>query len=300
MKSSVHGLLVIDKPAGMSSRDAVNRAQGWFPAGTRVGHTGTLDPLATGVLVLCLGVATRLAEYVQEQGKVYHTRIRLGARSDSGDAEGIITPVNVTAVPAGEAISRVLAEFTGRIDQVPPAFSAIKVDGRRAYELARRGRDPALKARPVHVERIDLVAYAYPQLEIQVSCGEGTYIRSLARDIGERLGCGGYVEMLRRLRVGDFRVEEAITLDADAATARTKLLPLATAFQGPTLTLDADSMRKLQQGRRVAVPLPTGAPRAPAERMAVLDRGGELAAICAAELSGELVLLRPLKVIPPA
>jgi tRNA pseudouridine55 synthase len=299
MKSSVHGLLVIDKPRGMSSREAVNGVQSWFPAGTRIGHTGTLDPLATGVLVLCLGKATRLAEYVREQTKVYHTRIRLGARSDSADAEGDITPVNVTAVPEESDVRRSLAHFTGRIEQVPPAFSAIKVAGQRAYKLARRGHDPPLKARPVQVDRIDLLAYAYPQLEIQVSCGEGTYIRSLARDIGERLGCGGYVETLRRLKVGSFGVEDALTLDARAEAAWARLLPLGAAFDGPTLTLDDDSIRKLQQGQSIVTPASEAETCAPGERMAVFARDGELAAICAAERDGERsVLLRPLKVIP--
>jgi tRNA pseudouridine55 synthase len=299
MKSSVHGLLVIDKPAGISSREAVNRVQGWFPPGTRIGHTGTLDPLATGVLVLCVGVATRLAEYVQEQGKLYHTRIRLGATSDTGDAEGTVTPMTVSALPTEDEVRRVLGEFTGWIDQVPPAFSAVKVGGKRAYELARRGRDPALKPRRVHVERIDLLAYAYPELDLQISCGEGTYIRSLARDIGARLACGGYVEKLRRLSVGRFRVEDALTLDTDAASARARLLPLAAAFAGPAITLDADSIRNLQHGQGIVVPLPEGALHAPDRRTAVLNADGELAAICAAELTGEgSAWLRPLKVIP--
>jgi tRNA pseudouridine55 synthase len=297
MKSSVHGLLVIDKPAGMSSREAVNQAQGWFPRGTRIGHTGTLDPLATGVLVLCVGAATRLAEYVQEQAKVYQTRIQLGARSDSDDAEGTITPADVAILPTQDAVMRVLTEFTGWIEQVPPAFSAIKVAGRRAYELARRGREPDLKSRPVHVEHIDLIDYAYPELGIRVSCGEGTYIRSLARDIGARLGCGGYVKTLRRLSVGAFGIEQALTLDAGAAAARGRLLPLAAAVDGPTLTLADVSIRKLRDGQRV--PIPFLGDRPSVERLAILDERGELAAVCKVVAAGHLEL-QPIKVIPRA
>jgi len=295
MKSSVHGLLVIDKPLGITSRDAVNRAQGWFP-GTRIGHTGTLDPLATGVLVLCLGVATRLAEYVQEQGKVYCTRIRLGARSDSDDAEGVITPVEAEHVPE-TAVTHVLEELTGWIEQVPPAFSAVKVAGRRAYALARSGRGPALKARRVLVERIERLEYAYPWLELQVCCGEGTYIRALARDIGARLGCGGYVASLRRLRVGRFGIEDALSLDAPVEAARAKLLPPAAAFDGPALTLDHAHTQKLRQGQRVEIPRDDGRIAA-GERCAVLDELGRLVAICRAEAGGEALVLRPVKVVP--
>jgi len=295
MKSSVHGLLVIDKPLGMTSRDAVNRAQSWFP-GTRIGHTGTLDPLATGVLVLCLGVATRLAEYVQEQGKVYCTRIRLGARSDSDDAEGVITPVEVEQVPE-TAVTQVLEGFTGWIEQVPPAFSAIKVGGRRAYTLARTGREPVLKARRVLVERLERLAYAYPWLELQVCCGEGTYIRALARDIGARLGCGGYVASLRRLRVGRFGIEDALSLDATPVAARAKLLPPAAAVDGPVLTLEHAHTQKLRQGQRVGLPHDQGHGAA-GKRVAVLDERGGLVAICRAEAGRDELVLRPVKVVP--
>ena len=193
-----HGLLVLDKPGGMTSREALDRALSWFPRGTRAGHTGTLDPLATGVLVLCLGSATRLAEYVQDMGKTYRAGVRLGARSDTDDADGAVMPVAGAAAPDRAALEAALRGFLGEIEQVPPAFSAAKVAGRRAYDLARRGQDVALEARRVRVHGIDVLAYDYPRLEVEVRCGKGTYIRSLARDLGERLGCGGYVETLRR------------------------------------------------------------------------------------------------------
>src|SRR5436309_1163039 len=149
-----NGLLVIDKPAGMTSRDAVDRAQRWFPRGTRVGHTGTLDPLATGVLVLCIGQATRLTEYVQKLPKTYVADVRLGARSATDDAEGPITPVPVDRAPARPDVEARLGEFIGQVTQVPPAYSAAKVAGRRAYDLARGGREVELAARTVTIERI--------------------------------------------------------------------------------------------------------------------------------------------------
>src|SRR5262249_20271286 len=150
------GFLVIDKPAGITSRDAVDRAQGWFPRGTKLGHTGTLDPLATGVLVLAVGRGARLTEYVQQMDKTYHAGVVLGARSDTDDAAGNIPPVDGAAVPERAAVEGVLAEFVGEIDQVPPAYSAAKVTGRRAYALARQGEEVNLRPRKVRVYGIDL------------------------------------------------------------------------------------------------------------------------------------------------
>src|SRR5438105_1078430 len=194
----MNGLLVIDKPSGMTSRDVVNRVQRWFPRKTKLGHTGTLDPLATGVLVVCVGNATRLAEYVQRMPKTYSATIVLGARSDTDDADGTVTPAPGIAAPPLRQLRDALGAFVGTIAQVPPQFSAAKVTGRRAYALARRGKDVALTARPVTEHAIDLLRYEYPLLELEVRCGKGTYIRALARDLGERLDCGGYIQALRR------------------------------------------------------------------------------------------------------
>jgi tRNA pseudouridine55 synthase len=174
-------LLVIDKPAGMTSRAVVDHAQRWFPPRTRLGHTGTLDPLATGVLVLCVGAATRLAEYIQRMPKTYRAGIALGARSDTDDADGHITPVPDATPPGRAELVETLRGFVGTLDQVPPAFSAAHVDGRRAYDLARRGAEVSLTPRPVTIHVIDLERYEYPHLELNVACGKGTYIRSLAR-----------------------------------------------------------------------------------------------------------------------
>src|SRR5579872_2180052 len=148
----MNGFLVIDKPSGMTSRNVVNRVQKWFPRKTKIGHTGTLDPLATGVLVICIGAATRLADYVQAMSKSYSSRFRLGATSTTDDADGEITTRSAFSIPTRDEVERTLASFIGTIEQVPPAFSALKVSGRRAHELARKGADVPLKARSVRID----------------------------------------------------------------------------------------------------------------------------------------------------
>jgi tRNA pseudouridine55 synthase len=263
-------LLVIDKPGGITSRAALDRAQRWFPRGTALGHTGTLDPLATGVLVLCVGRATRLAEYVQRMSKTYDAVFHLGATSDSDDADGTITPHAVSEVPSREAVEEALRGFLGAIEQVPPAYSAAKVAGQRAYALARRGRAPELAPRRVQVHRIAVMDYPYPRLALRIDCGKGTYIRSLARDLGARLGCGAYVEWLRRTRVGPFAAAAAITPEASAEEALAHLLPLSAAVaELPSVTLADDDIVRLRHGRRVPI-APLGGD---ATTVAVLDHG---------------------------
>lgn len=214
------GFLVIDKPAGMTSRDAVNVAQRWFPRKTKIGHAGTLDPLATGVLVLCVGKATKLVERVQAMGKTYRATILLGAASDTDDADGTVTPSVVNAIPSEERIRELLPNFVGEIRQRPPNVSAIKVAGRRAYDLARRGQEVELKPRTVRVDAIRPLKYEWPRLDLEIDCGKGTYIRSIARDLGELLGVGGLIAALRRTRIGGFTAEMGLGVDATAEAAR--------------------------------------------------------------------------------
>ena len=290
------GLLVVDKPAAMTSRAAVDRVLRWFPRGTRLGHTGTLDPLATGVLVLCLGNATRLTEYIQRMSKIYRTRLLLGARSDTDDADGTIVPVPDAKTPDEANVRACLAEFVGAIEQVPPAYSAAKVSGKRAYDLARRGQEVTLSPRTVRIYAFDVLDYAYPHLELQVHCGKGTYIRSLARDLGERLRCGALVETLRRTRVGPFAVEAALTLNADAAKARTQLLPMALAVaELPRVVLNDRELQRLRQGQSVSA----------AERPVEIDNDGETAIfdetgrlVAVATFDPQRKMLRPAKVLP--
>lgn len=292
----IEGLLVLDKPAGATSRSVVDRVLRWFPRRTRIGHTGTLDPLATGVLVLCLGSATRLAEYVQLMSKTYRARLLLGANSDSDDADGVIAPVAGAVAPEAARVAKCTAEFVGEIQQVPPAYSAAKVAGRRAYDLARRGEEVSLRPRPVRIYRIDVLDYAYPHLDLEVHCGKGTYIRSLARDLGERLGCGALVQTLRRTRVGPFTVEGALTLDADAETARARLLPVEMAIaELPRLVLPEHDRKRLCQGQAVSIPAIGGAPLPPAGEVAIFNTEGRLAAV--AVFDPRRQMLQPAKVL---
>jgi tRNA pseudouridine55 synthase len=246
----MNGLLVIDKPGGVTSRDAVNRAQRWLPKGTKVGHTGTLDPLATGVLVLCVGAATRLADLIQGMGKTYRSRFRLGARSDTDDADGAVTPMPGAAPPGEAALRDALAAFVGEIEQVPPAYSAVKLGGRRAHDLARGGEAVSLAPRRVRVDAIRLLGYAWPFADVEIDCGKGTYIRAIARDLGAALGCGGLVETLRRTRVGPFTAEQGAGLDVPPEEGRAKLLPMTMAVQQlPRVELDTDRARKFAHGQ---------------------------------------------------
>lgn len=294
----VNGLLVIDKPTGITSREVVNRLQRWFPRRTRIGHTGTLDPLATGVLVLCLGKATRLAEFVQALDKTYHTRIHLGAVSDTDDADGAITACDNPTIPEEAAIQHGLQSFIGYIEQVPPVYSAVKVSGRRAYDLARRGHETELRPRRVQIYEIKLLSYSYPLLELEIRCGKGTYIRSLARDIGNRLGCGGYVEMLRRTRVGPFDAAQGISPDSSREEITPRILPLESALVAlPKITVSEEEGGRLAQGQTV---LPS-APLSPEIRgeggnqVAVFTEAG-LIAVAVIEGAGELRPIIVLKV----
>jgi tRNA pseudouridine55 synthase len=294
------GLIVLDKPTGMTSRAAVDRAARWFPRRTRIGHTGTLDPLATGVLVICVGNATRLAEYVQRMSKAYRSCFRLGARSDTDDADGAVTPLPAVTLPDAASIAVALREFVGTIEQVPPAFSATKVTGRRAYSLARQGEEVQLQARPVQIHAIDVIRYEYPTLEVEVHCGKGTYIRSLARDLGERLGCGAFVQELRRTRVGPFVAEAAVPLDSAADVARSRLLPAAMAVgELPQITLTPNDARCLCQGQAVGLTdlRVAGLENKPCCSVAVFDPARHLMAV--AEYDPALRLLRPTKVLAP-
>jgi tRNA pseudouridine55 synthase len=295
----LHGLLVLDKPAGITSRDAVNRVQGWFPPGTPIGHTGTLDPLATGVLVLCIGVATRLVEYVQRMEKTYHARLLLGARSTTDDADGKIQAEAVAWPPERERVAVCLQEFLGEIEQLPPAHSAARVSGRRAYDLARQGQEVQLTPRHVRIHALDLLGYEYPRLELAVRCGKGTYIRSLARDLGNRLGCGALVAELRRMRVGRFDAAHTLSLEADKATARCSLLPLSAAVaELPRVKLGPEDVRRLRQGQAVclsASSFSAGLLEAGVEA-AVFDNAEALVAVAAVDRTKQT--LRPKKVLP--
>ncbi len=220
------GLINLFKPVGITSAralDAVRRATGQ----RKSGHAGTLDPLADGVLVICLGRGTKLVERVMGLPKTYRAVARLDVTSASLDAETSLEPVPVAAVPDAAAVLAALARFRGTVMQVPPAVSALKIGGRPAYRLARAGRPPALEARPVRIDALELRRYAWPEVEFDIRCGRGTYVRALVRDIGAALGAGGCLTGLRRLGVGPFTSEDAWTVERlAAATPAEYLVPL--------------------------------------------------------------------------
>lgn len=251
------GILVVDKPSGPTSHDVVARLRRIF--GTRqVGHCGTLDPLATGVLVTCLGRYTRLSPWLTGQDKEYHADLQLGSVSTTGDAQGELTPVAGAKPCAAEDVSRVLATFLGHIEQVPPAHSAVRIDGERAYRRARRHEEVVLPARRVCIRELQLECFAYPRLVLRVVCSKGTYVRSLATDIGARLGCGAYVAQLRRLRAGALDLQDAHTLEAlqvDCAPgAAAPFVPVLRALSGLAhVALPAEQAERFTHGGPVAV-----------------------------------------------
>ena len=275
--SPLFGLLNLNKPQGWSSRkvvDVVVRAV--KPA--KAGHAGTLDPMATGVLVVCVGRATRLIGFVQEQPKSYSATFRLGQRSNTDDVTGEISDVSVDKEPTQTEIETALQAFVGSIEQIPPQFSAVHVDGQRAYKLARKGESVELQPRMVEVYRAALTRYEYPEIDLDIDCGSGTYIRSIGRDLGEVLGCGAVMSALVRTAIGEFRLEDTVDpLTVTSDNIADHLLPASQAVQdlpGYTCT-DAD-IESLRHGRRIALGIPG---YRDAELIAVFTPDGELAAL---------------------
>jgi len=257
MTGGISGLVIVDKPGGMTSHDVVARIRRL--AGTRrVGHAGTLDPMATGVLVVGVGKATRLLGYLTLTEKQYDATIRLGQSTSTDDAEGELTGTAPAVHVTGETLARAVNGLTGEIRQVPPAVSAIKVDGQRAYRLTRSGAAPELKARTVTVCEFTVTAVRPAgddgdllDVEATVRCSSGTYIRALARDLGRELGTGGHLTRLRRTRVGGYGLSTARTLEQLAG--RFEVVPLARAAAAafPRRDLSADEARRLAHGARL-------------------------------------------------
>ena len=244
------GLVVVDKPAGWTSHDVVARVRRL--AGTRkVGHAGTLDPMATGVLLLGVNRATRLLGHLALTTKEYDATIRLGVTTTTDDFEGEVVAEQDPSAVTDAAIASGIADLTGDIEQVPSSVSAIKVDGQRAYARVRAGEQVALAARPVTVSRFDLLSRQGADLEVRVECSSGTYIRALARDLGAALGVGAHLTALRRTRVGPFTIGDARTLDELAADLA--VIPLAEAVGAafPRRDLDPDEATRLSHGQRL-------------------------------------------------
>jgi tRNA pseudouridine55 synthase len=274
------GLVIVDKPGGMTSHDVVARVRRL--AGTRkVGHAGTLDPMATGVLVVGVEKATRLLGYLTLTEKEYAATIRLGESTSTDDAEGEITGGASAADVSAEALSQAVAGLTGEIEQIPPAVSAIKVDGQRAYRLTRAGAAPELTARPVTVYEFTVTGTRRDgdrlDVDATVRCSSGTYIRALARDLGAALGTGGHLTRLRRTRVGGYRAGDARTLEQLAE--RFEVLPLAQAAAAafPRRDLTADEARRLAHGGRLAPAAAQAGHAAQAGQAGHATQGGQAA-----------------------
>jgi tRNA pseudouridine55 synthase len=275
--SDIHGLLNVCKARGYTSHDVVAIVRRTL--GTRrVGHAGTLDPLAEGVLPICVGRYTRLVDLLADTDKGYYAEVELGTRTTTDDAEGDVVERRVVPELSDGTLEANLTTFRGQISQVPPAFSAIKVAGQRAYDLARRGATPELAARPVTIHRLDLFSWSPPRLTLLVVCSKGTYIRSLARDLGEALGCGAHLTRLIRLWVGSFGLEEAVSLEeigaaASAGRLDSVLLPADDALAAlPAVLVPERRAIDLGHGRN----WPATVRRAPGIPTRVYDTNGRL------------------------
>ena len=261
---SLDGLLLLDKPAGLSSNAALQRVRKHYRA-EKAGHTGSLDPLATGLLPICFGEATKIAGLLLGARKAYETEARLGVVTDTDDADGQVLREREVPLLDAHAVERVLKRYIGRISQRPPIYSALKQGGEPLYAKARRGEIVEVAEREVDVHALELLSINGTSLRLRITCGSGTYVRSLVRDIGEDLGCGAHVVALRRLWAEPFRTPTMITLDEIEAIDRSSepglaaldslLMPVEAALgDWPRLDLDEDAARKLGQGQRLAAP----------------------------------------------
>ncbi len=285
------GVLNIKKPSGATSRDAVNCVERLVrPA--KAGHAGTLDPLATGVLVICVGQATRLIQYVQRMPKTYRAQFLLGRRSDTDDIEGQIQLIGNCSRPTREMLDRALTQFVGDIEQRPPAHSAVKLAGRRAYELARKGANFELAPRTVTIHRLSVRRYEYPELELDIECGSGTYVRALGRDIGEILGTAAVMSALERTAVGLFHVEQSIPLkDLSQETLRQHMQPaIAAVAELRRIELTQGQIIEISHGRPIPLPsgFESGSPESKRSPWAAVNAGGQLVAILSEKPSGQL------------
>ncbi|WP_428622879.1 tRNA pseudouridine(55) synthase TruB [Sedimenticola sp.] len=259
---NVQGILLFDKPLGESSNKALQKVKNLYYA-SKAGHTGSLDPLATGLLPICFGGATKVSAFLLDADKRYWVRIKLGETTSTGDSEGELLATRPTDAVTAEGLSAALQGFLGEIEQVPPMYSALKHQGERLYKLARDGVEVERKPRRVTIHEIRLLGCEWPGFELEVHCSKGTYIRTLAEDIGEALGCGAHVVGLRRTQVGPFSGENMLDMEALQAAAEqggrdaldALLLPVDAALTSwPAVHLNSDSSFYLRQGQAVLVP----------------------------------------------
>ncbi len=252
----MEGILVVDKEVQWTSHDVVSRLRNILKI-KKVGHTGTLDPLATGVLVILLGRATKILQFLQEQEKEYLAQICLGISTDTFDAQGQVR--GKKEVPEFELadVERAYNSFKGEIEQLPPPFSAIKIGGKKSYQLARAGKSVELKPRKVNISQIELLEWKSPVLKLRILCSRGTYIRSLAEDIGQKLGCGGHLLSLRRIRSGEFSIDQALTLNQiftlhEKETLHREVISIDQALRHlPAINLSSNGIFSFEHGAKV-------------------------------------------------
>lgn len=250
------GFLNINKPKGISSFDVIRKLRK-IGGIKKMGHTGTLDPMAEGVLIIAVGEATKLIEFLSGNDKSYSAGLIFGKKSSTYDATGEIEEVS-SRKPANEEINEALEDFTGDIDQTPPAFSAIKINGQRAYDLARKGEKVELESRKVHVSKIKIMSYKYPYLKIEIDCGSGTYIRSFCNDLGDKLGVGAYMNSLARTRVGIFSIKNSSAIeDIEKKGMENCLISPEEVFkQMSKVALNDEKFTKLRNGVPVKINMP--------------------------------------------
>ena len=291
------GILNINKATGMTSHDVVARIRKILRQ-KRVGHAGTLDPAASGVLPICIGQGTRVAEYLSESGKAYHAEIVFGAVTDTYDSEGSILRTASTAGLSLPRIEAALVSFLGSQMQMPPRYSAIKLQGQPAYKRVRAGEEITLAPRPIKVTRLEILSWASPHLSLAIECSKGTYIRSLAYDLGEQVGCGAYLGALMRTRSGPFLLAESITLEqlaeaVDTSTIQQYLFPPDRVLQDyPALILDEATAERVLHGNSFHYDLEEGA--AIPELARVYDQDGHFVAI--AVWDADMGMWQPKKV----
>jgi tRNA pseudouridine55 synthase len=284
-RKDVHGWVVLDKPAGMNSTHAVTQLKRIFNA-KKAGHAGTLDPLATGILPIAFGEATKTVPFVQDGEKAYRFTVRWGTETDTDDANGRVVAQS-DARPTAAEILALLSGFIGTILQLPPSYSAIKINGERAYDLAREGEAPVLSPRPVTIHALDLISAERDEAIFEARCGKGTYVRAIARDLGRSLGCYGHVSALRRTRVGPFYETDAVLLpDLDDEQTRAQALCRVEAglMEVPRVVVDSGAAARLRRGQPVLL----RGHDAPFDGSAYAACGGVVVAIGAVEM-GELI-----------
>ncbi len=304
--SSTNGIVILDKPGGITSHRALQAVRRLF-SGAKAGHSGTLDPMATGVLPICLGKATRVSEYITELPKCYRAEITLGAVTDTEDAEGRILEERPVPLFEKAEIVAALKHFAGPIEQLPPVYSAVKHRGKPLYHWARRGETPPRKSRPVEIYNISLDRYnrsGRPHLEVTVCCSRGTYIRTLAADLGERLGCGAYLSALKRLAVGPFTVEKAYNFAgleklADSDRLGEAVFRMDKALeQYQALILQPEIVEALSQGKKLPL---TGILKIPVSNIIegklyrIYDPEGHFHALARIDSAEESMCLRTVK-----